>query len=103
MTDPTITPGPGDPATPAEPVAATDPREVTGVQLTLDPNTVRLDAAGRVTLADAKVLSAILTRNRLPEALGNLASDSNAIGCGGNGYQCSCGKIPAVTDSIIDQ
>lgn len=66
----------------------TEPTQLTtaGVNLTLDPAGVTLDAQGRIQLADARVLSALLTARPATQS----AEDSNMALCGGNGYQCAC-------------
>jgi hypothetical protein len=61
--------------------------ETAGVSLTLEPGSVRLDEMGRVQLANARVLSALLSAR----PTGRLqAEDQNLALCGGNGYQCAC-------------
>ena len=81
----------------SEPTPAADSGlEPQSVQITLDPSSIEMDASGRVSLKDARVLSALMTGAPNRETA---ADNPNYALCGGNGYQCACHALDA-TDTV---
>ena len=76
---------------PDMPDDTTDPNslEASALQITLDPESITIDESGRISLKNAKTMSAIMAAR--PVGTGaSLRDDQNLAICGGNGYQCAC-------------
>ena len=82
-------------------MAAKDESEglrATNLAVILEPEGITLDASGRVTLKDPKVLQAILSATT--ELGAESANDTNYVLCGGNAYQCGKERLAAGTDVV---